>query len=400
MNRTYLSRWPMFVAAGCMLLSLAAAPALAQEEGEPRVVEEVIAQVNSDVITLSMLRREMRELVTNLRQRGMSEQQATDEVARRQPEIIANLIHEQLLIQKGRELGFEQEVEAEVNRRMLAVAREQNITSLEALDRALVASDLDPAQIRQTLRTEIMKEMVMGREVDARIYFGLSSEEVRRYYDTHRERFRRPESFTLSEIYLSFAGRNEEEVRARAAQIVAQARAAGADFATLAVTHSERTDQTGVRVAPQTRGALGRIQVTDINVPAVANALRNVPAGGVTDPIRMEEGYLILRVDAREAGAEPTFEENRVREVMTSERAGPARINYLRALREDSYVRIAAGYRDAVMPFLNTTPAATPAAASATQQTSAPAPAATTPPAPAATQPAQNNAAPSGNRRP
>lgn len=399
MNRTYLSRWPLFVAAGFMLLSLAVTPARAQEEGEPRIVEEVIAQVNSDVITLSMLRREMRELVTNLRQRGMSEQQATDEVARRQPEIIANLINEQLLIQKGRELGFEQEVEAEVNRRMLAVAREQGITSIEALDRALVASELDPAQIRQTLRTEIMKEMVMGREVDAKIYFGLSAEEVRRYYDTHRERFRRPESLTLSEIYLSFAGRGEEDVRARAAQIVAQARAEGADFGTLAVTHSERTDQTGVRVAPQTRGVLGRIQVTDINVPAVADALRNVPANGVTNPIRMEEGYLILRVDAREAGGEPTFEENRVREAMTGERVGPARINYLRTLREDSYVRIAAGYRDAVMPFLNTVPAATPAAASATTQP-ANAPAATTPPAPAPAQPAPNNAAPAGNRRP
>ena len=397
MNRTYLSRLSMFALALGMLLSSAALPALAQEEGEPRVVEEVIAQVNSEVITLSMLRREMRELVTNLQQRGMSEQQANEEVARRQPEIIANLIHEQLLVQKGRELGFEQEVEAEVNRRMLAVAREQNIRTLEELERAMRASNLDPAQIRQTLRTEIMKEMVLGREVDAKIYFGLSSEEVRRFFDANRERFRRSESVTLSEIYLSFAGRNEEEVRARAAQIVAQARAAGADFGALAVTHSDRTDQAGVRVAPQTRGVLGRIQIRDITVPAVANALRNVPAGGVSDPIRMDEGYLILRVETREAAAEPTFEENRVREAMTTERLGPARLNYLRELRADAYVRVAASYRDAVMPFLNTTPAAPPASATTQQRPNTPA---ANQPAPAVNRPPQNNAAPGGNRRP
>ncbi len=51
------------------------------QEGELQVVDEVIAQINDDVITLSMLKREIKERIDTLKQSGMSEQQATDEVS-------------------------------------------------------------------------------------------------------------------------------------------------------------------------------------------------------------------------------------------------------------------------------------------------------------------------------
>src|SRR5437762_5500394 len=89
------------------------------QEGELQVVDEVIAQVNDDVITLSMLKRENKERVEALKQSGMTEQQATAEVAKHQAELIATLINEKLLLQKGKELDLADEIETEVNRRML-----------------------------------------------------------------------------------------------------------------------------------------------------------------------------------------------------------------------------------------------------------------------------------------
>ncbi len=89
------------------------------QEGEMQVVDEVIAQVNDDVITLSMLKRETKERIEALKQSGMTEQQAMDEVSKRQNELIATLINEKLLLQRGKELDLANEVEAEVNRRML-----------------------------------------------------------------------------------------------------------------------------------------------------------------------------------------------------------------------------------------------------------------------------------------
>ncbi len=143
-----------------------AAPATFGQEGELQVVDEVIAQVNDDVITLSMLKRESKERIEALKQSGMPEQQAIEEVTKRQAELIATLVNEQILLQKGKELELSTDVEAEVNRRMLQVAKEQGITTIEKLDQAMRESGVDPATTKQALRTEIMKQAVVQQEVD------------------------------------------------------------------------------------------------------------------------------------------------------------------------------------------------------------------------------------------
>ena len=371
----------------CSLFTAAfVSPLLAQEESEAVVVDEVIAQVNNEVITLSMLRREMAQAVSALQQQGRSEQQAAEEVARRQPEIIASLIVEQLLVQKGRELGFAEDVEAEVNRRLLELGRQQGLTTIPALEQAMTNSGVSPAEFRQSARQGIMQSMVLSREVDARIYYSLTSEELRRYFDQHRDQFRRPETLTLSEIFLSTANRPEAEVRARAEGLVRQARAAGADFGALAAANTDR-EQT--RAA---RGRLGSFAISDISRPEVATALRNLQAGGVTNPIRVGEGFLILRVDERTPAAEAVFDENRVREEITNERAAREREAYRLRLRRDAYVQINENYRAAVEAILNReTAGATPQPNTATPQT-------TTRPNQTPNQPSTTNNNP--NRRP
>src|SRR5690348_3105743 len=191
----------MFVIA---LAIVAGAPLRAfAQEGEMQVVDEVIAQVNDDVITLSMLKRETKERVDALKQNGMTEQQATAEVAKHQAELIATLINEKLLLQKGKELDLADEIETEVNRRMLQIAQEQGINSIEKLNQAMVQSGLNPDEVRRTMRTEMMKQAVLQNEVDRRVYLSFSPDEVKKYYDSHLDKFRTPESIKLSEIYLS-----------------------------------------------------------------------------------------------------------------------------------------------------------------------------------------------------
>jgi len=333
--------------------------ASAQEEGEPVVVDEVIAQVNNDIVTLSMLRREMREAAEVLRQtqRTMTPEQATAEIAKRQPEIIASLINEQLLLQRAKELNLTNEVEAEVNRRMLAVAKEQGISTLEALDQALRQSGLNPVEVRRTLRTEITKEYVLGGEVDQRLLYGLSTEEVKKYYDQNQARFRQPETIELSEIFLSLAGKPEAEVKARAQALVQQARAANANFGELAAANSERTDNAGARTGAQTKGKVGAFQVQDLRTD-IAAALKNVQSGQTSDPLRTDEGYIIFRVDKRTASGGASFDDRKVREAIVLERRGAERTKYLRKLRGEAYVKIADNYRASVEPILNA--AATP----------------------------------------
>ncbi|HVF22189.1 MAG TPA: SurA N-terminal domain-containing protein, partial [Pyrinomonadaceae bacterium] len=209
------------------------------QEGETTVVDEVVAQVNDDVITLSQLRRETKERIEALKQQGMTEQQAQEEVTKKQAELIATLINEKLLLQKGKELELAGDIEAEVNRRLLQIAQEQGINSIEKLYQAMRDSKLDPEEIRRTMRSEMMKQAVLQQEVDRRIYLGFSTDEVKKYYESHLDKFRKPESVKLSEIYLVTTGKDENAVKARALELITQIRA-GADFGALAAANSER----------------------------------------------------------------------------------------------------------------------------------------------------------------
>ena len=331
------------------ILTFGATSVFAQE-GEMQVVDEVIAQVNDDVITLSMLKKETKERIDALKTNGMTEQQAIDEVNKHQAELIATLINEKLLLQKGKELDLANDIEAEVNRRMLQIASDQGITSIEKLYEAMRQSNLNPEEIRRTMRAEMMKQAVMQQEVDRKVYLGFSPDEVKKYFDAHPDKFRKPETVKLSEIYLSSTGKDDAAVRARAMELVTQLRA-GADFATVAAANSER-EKNGQRTAPQDKGFVGEFDVPSLRED-LTGALKNVKAGGVTDPIKLTDGYQIIRVDERTAGGNaPTFNDNRVREALLLERQPKERETYLQNLRNEAFIKVTESYRAGVDPLL------------------------------------------------
>jgi peptidyl-prolyl cis-trans isomerase SurA len=342
-----------YLAAAALIVLTFAATSVFAQEGETVVVDEVIAQVNDDVITLSMLKKETKERIEALKQSGMTEQQAIEEVNKRQAELIATLINEKLLLQKGKEMDLASEIEAEVNRRMLQIANEQGITSIEKLYEAMRQSGLNPDEVRRTMRTEMMKQAVMQQEVDRRVYLSFSTEELKKYYDANPDKFRKPESLKLSEIYLSTSGKDEAAVKARAVELVTQLRA-GADFGAIAAANSER-EKNGERTAPKDKGSVGEFDVPQLREDLLA-ALKDLKAGGVSDPIRTNEGFQILRVDARTpAGAAPVYNENRVRESLLMERQPKERETYLQTLRNEAFIKVTDTYRASVEPLLKVT---------------------------------------------
>jgi parvulin-like peptidyl-prolyl isomerase len=245
------------------------------------------------------------------------------------------LITEQLLMQKGKELGFAAEVEEEVNRR-LAEATATNKTASARLD-----------EFRPRLRLELMSEKVFESEVDAKVFFKLTLSELQEYYNAHKEKFRRPESVTLSEILLRTHGSDELQARAKAETLVTQLRG-GADFRKLAIANSER-EKNGKRMALTDGGKVGTFQLPMLREDLAA-AIKDVKAGGVTNPIKSAEGYQILRVDERTPLGNPVFNQDRVREAITIERSPQAHAEYLQRLRTEAYIEIAKEYQSAITP--------------------------------------------------
>jgi peptidyl-prolyl cis-trans isomerase SurA len=341
---------PAFAALAFALV--AAMPAVAQEEAPPAVLDEPVVQVNNDVIMLSTLKRENAEFRDVLmKQRNMTAAEADAEVVKKQPEIIFNLINEFLLMQKGKDLPrLSDDIEADVNREVLRVAKGAGLNTLEELEAALKQEGMSLADIKDTLRRQYTKQAVLQREVDARVYYGLTDAELRKYYEANRSKF---VSVTISEIFLSLAGRSEADVRAKATDLVARARA-GADFGELAAKNSER-EAGGERIAEKTKGQHldenGKPRsylLSDIQ-PVVSNSIKDLKAGGISEPIKNDEGYMIIRVNERD----DSFKENFVRGVITQERSDKEHDDYLRKLRQDAYIKPAENYGAVIQPLLD-----------------------------------------------
>lgn len=318
------------------------------QETQTVVVDEVVAQINDNVITLSQIKREVKNAVESLVQEGKTREEAEKIVSERKGELIANMINEQLLQQKGKEYGMEPEVDARVNQTLLQKMKELNLTSLEALYEAMRQSGVEPEQVRALYREQITRDIVFEREVDGKIFWGLGSKELRDYFEKNKAKFTKPETYTLSEIFLSFAGRTEADVRQKAKELATQLKG-GADFEKLVAEHSDAPDK------DSTKGKLGTFtaeQIKQIGEKFVIE-LGKTKVGGYTEPVEVVEGIHIIRIDAHQkASSESFFDENAVRMAIARERIPEGRKKFMTELRQDAYIKINDEYRPIVSPIL------------------------------------------------
>lgn len=322
-----------------------AVPTISAQETEERVIDEVVAVVNDGVITLSKIKRETKGIVDESVRQGKKREDAQREIDEKRGEMIANLIHEELLVQKAKELGFEAEIDANVNRRFVDIMKQYNLKTLDALYQEMEKQGVDPNEIRDIWKKQATRDLVIQKEVQAKLYWGASAKELKEYYEQHKAKFTKPETVTVSEIFLGFAGRDENAVREKANQILAQLRAGG-DFAKLAKENSDP----GVVTQD---GKPEKLRTSDLS-PLLSGALKDVKIGGYSEPIAADQvGIAILRVDAREkATSESYFDENAVRMAIVSEKAAAEQKKFFASLRSESYIKINDSYRPLVAPIL------------------------------------------------
>ena len=326
-------------------MSLATVSAFAQETQET-IVDEVIAQINEDVITLSQVRREMEFATASLVQQGKTQKEAEQTVKEKKGQLIANIINEGLITQRGKEVGLDKEVEARINQRFRQQMKENNFSSLDELFKAMNAQGVSPDSLRQIWRPQMMRELVYGELVDRPLYLGITDKELKAYFAKHPEKFKKEATVTISEIFLSFAGRDEAEVLATANKIVSRARK-GEDFEKLVMEFSDRPNKA------QTKGKAGVFAIPQLD-KAIAASLKDLKVGEIADPIRIDVGLEIVRIDDRTAASdESSFDEQNVRQAIWQEKAPNARKEFLKKLRAEAYIKIREEYRPIVNPFLN-----------------------------------------------
>lgn len=314
------------------------APARAQE---PELVNEIVARVNNDIITrvdyLNALRDFREELGRQMQ--GKTEAEIDAEFERLKSSVLDFMIDDLLVEQKAKELSLD--VEAEVNQQMTQVAKDNGFANVLAFENELKKQGIDPETFRLSIRKRLQQQLVIQREVLSPIYQRLNDKDRRDFYLKHKDAFTSQGEETISEIFLPLEGHTADEVSQRAKRLVAELRA-GKNF--------EEAVQENSPVSRATRaqkGKVGTFKQGELNKDTSA-AISSLKPGEVTEPVRLQDGFQIVRLDERKPATLLPFESPEVQAAIgraaTMERAEDARKKYLKKLREDSFVEITKGY--------------------------------------------------------
>lgn len=315
-----------------------ATPASAQE---PERVNEIVARVNNDIITLFDYNNALRDFKEQLTREmaGKPEAQINAEFERMKPTILDFMIENLLLEQKAKELNID--VEAEVNQRMKEIATENGLPNLLAFENELKKQGVDPEAARSQIRRQLQQQYVIQREVLSPIFQSLNDKDRRDYYEKNKDKVTTPGEVTISEIFLPLEGHTADEVDQRAKRLVAELRA-GKNFEEAATAYSPAS-----RASRAQKGKLGTFKQGELKGDITA-AISTLKPGEVTEPIRLQDGFQIIRLDERKAPTVRAFEDadvqNFIGRAATMERAEEARKKYMKKLREDAFLEISKDY--------------------------------------------------------
>jgi peptidyl-prolyl cis-trans isomerase SurA len=314
-------------------------PAAAAEK-DKRVVEEIIARVNNEIVTLSDLRRAIDAMRQDVQEecKNCTPAQIRAQVTEREKNVLRDLIDQSLLVQRGKDKGIN--VETDIVKRLDDIRTRNNLASMEELQQKVEESGVGWEEFRNNLRNNLLMQEVVRQEVGSRII--IDKDEVNKYYGAHKEDFHRPEMVYLSELFVSTVDKTEAEIPAleeKAKKLLDRVKN-GEDFEELAKRYSDgETAKQG--------GELGGFQKGKLS-PELEEAVYKLKAKELTSVIRTKTGFLVLRVDQRyEEGLQPVEKvENEIMNRLYGEKMQPAMRLYTAKLRADSYVLVKPGYTD------------------------------------------------------
>jgi len=321
---------------GSLLLLSFSSAALA---ADVKIVEQIIAKVNNEIITRGELERTRRQLEQELKRQGASEDKLKQALQEAEGNILRERIDQLLLVQKGKDLNIS--VDSEVSKYMGEIQLQSKITDPDKFQQFVrEQTGMSFEDFKQQTKDGILTRHVIQREVGSRI--AIPKAELLKYYEEHKNEFVREEQVVLREIFISTEGKDAAGIAAaekKAKDIVARTRK-GENFGNLARDNSDAA-------TAQNLGELGAFKRGDLKKEIEEIVFKESPRY-VTDPLRQPNGFVILRIEERYAPGLQPFEavENEVMERLYTPRMQPAVRTYLTRLRENAFLEIRSGFVD------------------------------------------------------
>ena len=307
-----------------------------------QVIEEIVARVDNQIITRSEYLRSEEELRKEAQQQDPVN--ADRIVADREKDVLRDLIDQQLLLAKGKELGISGDTE--LVKKLDQMRKDMNLESMEDLEKAAQGQGVSFEDFKQNLRNQIITQQVIGKEVGSRITFAKDEEE--KFYQEHQSELDQPEMVRLSEILISTEKKPKDTRDDAAVLAAAQDKAnhlleeikKGAKFEDVAKKNSDGpTAAQGGDLGEFKRGTLAK---------ELEDKTFAMKPGEVSDVIRTKQGFIILKVtDHTEPGVPPLNKiEPRIQDALYMQKLQPALREYLTKLREEAFIDVREGYVD------------------------------------------------------
>lgn len=327
-----------------LIVCLVALPAVMSAD---TVVEEIVARVNNQIITRSEYLRSREQLKQEAQQQDSTN--ADKIFADREKDVLRDLIDQQLLIEKGKDLGIT--ADTDLVKRLDEIRKQMKLDSMEDLDKAAQAQGVSFEDFKQNMKNNIITQKVIGQEVGSHLQ--VTKEEEQTFYDQHKAEMQQPERVRLSEILVAPEKPADSDKNASPDPAPEQLAAAetkakslleqiqkGAKFEDVA-----KKDSNGPTAAQG--GDLGQFERGTLSKELEDKTFAMKP-GDVSEVIRTKQGFIILKVtEHTEAGIPPLKEiEPRVQEAIYMDKLQPALRAYLTKLREEAFIKVMQGYSD------------------------------------------------------
>jgi peptidyl-prolyl cis-trans isomerase SurA len=316
-------------------------PAAVSPEGGT-VVEEIVARVNNEVITRSEFEHSKLSAADDAKQECQNHctpEQLKQLTEDHEKNALRDLIDQSLLVQRAKDMGIS--AEPEVIKQLDQIRIENKLPSMEALETAVSGQGMNWEDFKNNIRNGLLTKKVISSEVGSHI--NISKDDIQKYYDEHKQEFVRPEQVALRSIEVNTSGKSEAEV----AELKKKADTAlkrvqdGEDFGEIAKRYSDgSTAKQGGFLGRYKRGELSK-ELEDVVFKMKRNDL--------TEVMETKQGFLIMQVLEHYDEGEQSLAtvENEINEKLYEQRMEPALREYLKTLREESYVVIKPGYQDA-----------------------------------------------------
>jgi hypothetical protein len=160
--------------------------AAATDTPDVKVVEEIVAKVNSDIITRGELEKMHTLIEAELKKQGKSGDDLAKELKTMEGDALREKIDQLLLVSRGKELDVK--VDAEITRRVAQVQAQSGIADPDKFHQWVFEQiGISYEDWKQQMTDSELTRRVIGQEVGSHI--NVPKEEIQAYYDQHKTEF-------------------------------------------------------------------------------------------------------------------------------------------------------------------------------------------------------------------